>query len=80
LGGGGGDEGEMKLAQKVVNAGCEASRGRFNAMTVEVAKKQIAYDLQGFLVSMVDRREWTLPQGLLKMTELIDIIAKENGI
>jgi hypothetical protein len=69
-----------KLAQKTVDAGCVAAQARFNAMSIEDAKKQITYDMQGFLASMVERKEWTLPRGLYKLTELIDIIAKENGI
>jgi hypothetical protein len=69
-----------KLEQKTVNAGCVAAQARFNAMSIKEAKEQISYDMQGFLASMVERKEWTLPQGLYKLTELIDIIAKENGI
>jgi hypothetical protein len=69
-----------KLEQKTVNAGCVAAQARFNAMSITEAKEQISYDMQGFLASMVERKEWNLPRGLLKLAELIDLIAKENGI
>ena len=69
-----------KLAQKTVNDGCAAARERYMQLSIEEAKQQISYELQGFLAAMNDKREWPLAQGIFKMTELLDLIARQNDI
>ena len=68
------------LEQKTVNGGCKEALERYNAMTVREAKLQITYDMQGFLASMNDRREWPLEMGLQKLAHMLHIIAAENGV
>ena len=66
--------------QDTIDAGCAAARERYMQLSIEEAKKQISYELQGFLAAMNDKREWPLAQGIFKMTELLDLIARQNDI
>jgi hypothetical protein len=70
----------VKLVQKTVDDGCAAARERYNTMKPVDAQKQFSYDLQGFLASMNDRKEWPLAKGIQKVAELLNIIATRNGI
>ena len=70
----------MPLEQHTVDDGCAAAQARYTQMTVEDAKRQISYEMQGFLAAMEEKKEWPLPQGLYKLTEMIDLIASANGI
>jgi hypothetical protein len=70
----------MKLSQKQVDDGCKAARARYRAMPVRDAQVQFSSDLQGFVADMVERECWTLPEALIKVTQLVEILAKKNGI
>jgi hypothetical protein len=70
----------QRLQQKTVDAGCVAARERYMQLSIAAAKEQISYELQGFLAAMNDRHEWPLAQGIFKMTELLDLIARQNDI
>ena len=70
----------MVLEQTTVDAGCLEARERYMKMSSEDAKKQISYELQGFLACMNDKHEWSLIIGIRKMAELLDMVARQNGI
>lgn len=69
-----------KVNQKKVDDACAEARDRYMAMTPTEAKNRFAYELHGFLAAMSARGEWPLPLGIRRVVELLDIIAKNNGI
>jgi hypothetical protein len=66
--------------KKRVEEGCALARDRYMAMTPDEAKIQFSYELQSFLSSMNNRREWPLALGVQKVVELLVIIATTNKI
>lgn len=68
-----------KLEQETVNAGCIRARGRYAEMTEREAHLSFSYEAQGFIADMVDRGT-PLPSAILKVTQLLDVLAKANGI
>ena len=70
----------MSLNQQTIDTSCAAAQARYTQMTVKDAKRQIAYEMQGFLAAMETKKEWPLPQGLYKLIEMIGLIASANGI
>ena len=70
----------MPFLQETVDNGCSIAREKYMELSIEEAKKQISYELQGFLSAMNDRHEWPLAMGIYKMTEMLDLIASANDI